>query len=128
MRKNTFLRLPLALLSFLFIAAIFPMHAQADGTGTLYKHCRDFPRKELQRAYCEGYVNGARDVVIIKRALIGCIEKPDAERLATAHPDTIIEQFLAWAKKHPDTWDEAAYTSIISVVDEAYPCSTGGSE
>ena len=104
------------------IAYFAPLSAMAETTGTLFRECMDFPRKQLEFKYCLGYMAGVHDIMNIKRDNLGC----GKTNLPSVENSTLVQQFIAWAKKHPDRWDEPGYMGIIATIDANYPCPNEG--
>ena len=106
----------------LMIVSLFPVQSLADTTGILYKQCLDLPRKKHAYYYCVGYMAGVHDIIQIKRQNLDCGET----KLAQISNETLIAQFMEWARQHSERWDEPAYKGMVSMIDVYYPCPNEG--
>ena len=99
-------------------SVLYSFSAQADTTKRLFEYCLDLPRKSIEHAYCDGYIAGVRDIVIVKRQALGC----STDALSATSAEQLTEDFLIWARQHTERWNEPAYESMLSMLERQFPC------
>jgi len=75
-------------------------------------------------AFCHGYLVGAYQYHVAlhagpKAKPVVCLPDPPPTRVQA------IEQFIAWAKAHPQYAKDRAVESLVKFLTEKYPCPQG---
>jgi hypothetical protein len=102
----------------------WPTHAAPDPTTVrfLYQTCKDETAANAPR-FCLGYILGVGQVMAMNSRFGDnfalCATGSEAGVPAAR---AMIEAFLGWAEKHPESWSQRNVMGVALALREAWPC------
>ena len=101
-----------------------PAHAAPDPTTVqfLYQTCKDETAANAPR-FCLGYILGVGQLMAVNSRFGDnfalCFAASEGGVPAAR---AMIEAFVAWAEKHPESWSQRNIMGVALALREAWPC------
>ena len=102
-----------------FVSAAEP-NSVADTVQGLLEQCTGQP---VQKIFCLGYIGGvaqARLLMLMKEGKTPTFE--DLSRCGNAANGAQLQNFINWARKHPEKWSAPEIYGVWQAIVETWPC------
>jgi hypothetical protein len=114
-----------AAIAFLSDAPIHAAPSAQDPTTVefLYKACKTEVAANLPR-FCLGYVLGVGQLMAVNAEFGSNFAMCAVPKGQTPAGGAMIQAFLNWAEKHPESWSQRHLYGVALALRETWPCST----